>query len=64
MELGNNGIYSANMYTKILFNKTKSSNLYPLTKGCVKEICKSQNINPIYIDPKFTFDIIQIITKF
>ena len=33
------------------------------TKGYFKERCKSQNINPIYLGPKSTLDIIQIITK-
>ena len=28
-------------------NKANSTNLYPLTKGYLRETCKSQNINPI-----------------
>ena len=28
-------------------NKTNSTNLYPLTKGYLRETCKSQNINAI-----------------
>ena len=43
-------------------NKTNSTNLYPPTKGYLRETCKSQNINPIYLNLKFTFGIIQIIT--
>ena len=46
-----------------LDNKTNSSNLYPPTKGYFRETCKSQNINPTYLNPKFTFDIIQTITN-
>ena len=42
--------------------KTNSTNLYPLTKGYLRETCKSQNINPIYL-LKFTFSVIQIITN-
>ena len=30
-------------------NKTISTNLYPPTKGYLRETCKSQNINPIYL---------------
>ena len=30
-------------------NKTNSENLYPPTKGYLRETCKSQNINPIYL---------------
>ena len=30
-------------------NKTNSTNLYPLRKGYLRETCKSQNINPIYL---------------
>ena len=30
-------------------NKTNSMNLYPPTKGYLRETCKSQNINPIYL---------------
>ena len=30
-------------------NKTNSTNLYPPTKGYLRETCKSQNINPIYL---------------
>ena len=40
-----------------------STNLYPPTKGYLRETCKSQNINPIYLKLKFTFGIIQIITN-
>ena len=43
--------------TKIRKNKTNSTNLYPPTKGYLRETCKSKNINPI------TFSIIQIITN-
>ena len=39
-------------------NKTNSTNLYPPTKGYLRETCKSQNINPIYL-----FSIIQIISN-
>ena len=31
------------------FNKTNSTNLYPPRKGYLRETCKSQNINPIYL---------------
>ena len=44
-------------------SKTNSMNLYPPTKGYVREMCKSQNINPIYLNLKFTFGIIQIIAN-
>ena len=44
-------------------NKTNSTNLYPPTKGNLRETCKSQNINPIYLNLKLTFGIIQIITN-
>ena len=30
-------------------NKTSLTNLYPPTKGYLRETCKSQNINPIYL---------------
>ena len=30
-------------------DKTNWTNLYPLTKGYLRETCKSQNINPIYL---------------
>ena len=30
-------------------NKTNLTNLYPPTKGYLRETCKSQNINPIYL---------------
>ena len=30
-------------------NKTNSTNLYPPTEGYLRETCKSQNINPIYL---------------
>ena len=32
-----------------LDNKANSTNLYPPTKGYLRETCKSQNINPIYL---------------
>ena len=32
-----------------IFNKTNFTNLYPPTKGYLRETCKSQNINPIYL---------------
>ena len=31
-------------------NKTNSTNLYPPMKGYLRETCKSQNINPIYLN--------------
>ena len=31
------------------YNKTNSTNLYPPTKGYLRETLKSQNINPIYL---------------
>ena len=30
-------------------NKANSTNLYPPAKGYLRETCKSQNINPIYL---------------
>ena len=33
----------------LIRNKTNSTNLYPPTKGYLRETCKSQNINPIYL---------------
>ena len=33
----------------LICNKTNSTNLYPLRKGYLRETCKSQNINPIYL---------------
>ena len=33
---------------KVKINKTNSTDLYPPTKGYLRETCKSQNINPIY----------------
>ena len=44
-------------------NETNLMNSYPPTKGYLRETCKSQNINPIYLNLKFTFGIIQIITN-
>ena len=44
-------------------NKTNSPNLYPPMKGYFRETYKSQNINPIYLNPKLTFRIIQIIAN-
>ena len=44
-------------------NKTNSSKLYPPKKGYLRETWKSQNINPIYQNLKFTFSIIQMITN-
>ena len=35
--------------SKIYKNKANSTNLYPPTKGYLRETCKSQNINPIYL---------------
>ena len=32
-----------------VFNKTNSTNLYPPTKGYLRETCKSQIITPIYL---------------
>ena len=40
-----NGTILQKSYT----NKTNSTNLYPPTKGYLRETCKSQNINPIYL---------------
>ena len=44
-------------------DKTNLTNLYPPTKGYLRETCKSQNINSIYLDLEFTFGIIQVITN-
>ena len=46
------------VFTKTKNNKTNSTNLYPQTEGYLRETCKSQNINPIYLNLKFTFSII------
>ena len=43
--------------------RQSSLNLYPAIKGYFRETSKSQNINTIYLGPKFTLDIILIITK-
>ena len=32
-------------------NKANSRNLYPPTKGYLRQTCKSQNINPILSSP-------------
>ena len=37
------------MHEGVWLNKTNSTNLYPLTKDYLRETCKSQNINPIYL---------------
>ena len=44
-------------------NKANSFNLYPKTKGYLRETCKSQNMNFISPTTNFNFDIIQIIIK-
>ena len=45
-----NGFASPNkMATRAACAKTNSANLYPPTKGYLRETCKSQNINPIYL---------------
>ena len=36
-------------YPDLTTNKTSSTNLYPHTKAYLRETCKSQNINPIYL---------------
>ena len=48
-----------------VWNKTNSTNFYPPAKGYLRETCKLQNKNPIYmyLNLKFTFGIIQIINK-
>ena len=33
----------------LYLNKANSTNLYPPTKGYLRETCKSQNINPVYL---------------
>ena len=33
--------------SNFIVNKANSTNLYPPTKGYLRETCKSQNINPI-----------------
>ena len=35
--------------TELQLNMTNSTNLYPPTNGYLRETCKSQNINPIYL---------------
>ena len=45
-----------------VLNKTNSTNLYHPTKGYLRETCKSQNINPIYLTLSSPC-IIQIITN-
>ena len=39
----------SNAIEKTDLNKTNSTNLYPPTNGYLRETCKSQNINPIYL---------------
>ena len=34
---------------KYMLDKANSTNLYPPTKGYLRETCKSQNINPVYL---------------
>ena len=40
-------IIGQNQYSDM--NKTNLTNLYPPTKGYLRETCKSRNINPIYL---------------
>ena len=47
-------------FTKLENKQDNLTNLYPWTKCYFREKCKSQNINPIYVNLKFTFGIIQI----
>ena len=35
--------------TELQLNKANSKNLYPPTKGYLRETCKSENKNPIYL---------------
>ena len=52
---------------KFYFNKTNSTNLYPPTKGYLRETCKSQNINPIYLtlsSPSVSFRSYQTPVKY
>ena len=42
-------ILKKGLLTELERNKTNSTNLYPPTKGYLRETCKSQNINPIYL---------------
>ena len=36
-------------YRILCLNKANSTNLYPPAKGYLRDTCKSQNINPIYL---------------
>ena len=45
------------IYSKVI------SNIFPLANSYFRETCESQYINPVYLTPKFTLGIIQIITK-
>ena len=36
-------------WSNFKYNKTNSTNLYPPTKGYLRETCKSPNVNPIYL---------------
>ena len=40
---------TTNTCSNFMVNKANSTNLYPPTKGYLRETCKSQNINPIYL---------------
>ena len=42
-------IYSRQKADNFGTNKTNSTNLYPPTKGYLRETCKSHDINPIYL---------------
>ena len=44
----NCGLFNS-VFKKNIPNKTNSTNLYPPTKCYLREICKSKNINPIYL---------------
>ena len=48
---GQNSIFSEHDHVayQIKRNKANSTNLYPPTKGNLRETCKSQNINLIYL---------------
>ena len=47
--LADTTLFNDVMKKEIKKNKANSTNLYPPTKGYLRETCKSQNINPIYL---------------
>ena len=64
---GGNGNHSVLLPIILIKNKANSTNLYPPTKGYLRETCKSQNINPIYLtlsSPTVSFRSLQTPVKY